>query len=179
MIGLVLALTLASPVPSPAPRDLLAPIAATIAVSRSTNTPGYRVSVRHNGLLDLARDGAATTHLQVDPKSLSGFFAALQAAGPLDALPAGQCMKSASFGTTTRVSSAGAVSPDLQCAQGDVHEAALAAAVDGVIAMAGGALEQGHRGLLPVRRSMPGMVPVPAESGSPTPAASPRESVAP
>lgn len=96
---------------------------ATIVNSGSTNTPGYTIAVRSDGSATLAVRGRLGMPAN-PPKSFSvsstvaqQFMDDLKAAR--DGHAAGQpCMKSASFGTTTRVTWHGWTSPDLQCPPG-------------------------------------------------------------
>ncbi len=105
------------------------PDSATIVDSGSTNTSGYRIVVRSDG-------SAAASLLQTPPQSstskpvtipktiVARFFADLAAArkGNATTVP---CMKSASFGTTLRVTWQGWVSPDLSCPPKDALGTAL------------------------------------------------------
>jgi hypothetical protein len=90
------------------------PDRATIVNSGSTNTMGYTIEVRSDGTgsVTIQRGSAKTFHLAngVDVK----FFADL-AAARATLTPAGGCIKSASFGTSTRIAWQGWTSPDLEC----------------------------------------------------------------
>jgi hypothetical protein len=65
------------------------------------------------------------------------FFADLQAAGPLDELPVAHCMKSASFGSWTRITYLGKTSPDLSCPSSSLALRALTADAAAVSTAAG------------------------------------------
>ncbi len=122
LAALVLALVVPTygpmPQPSPTPPAVLhmptAANVATIVNSGSTNTAGYRLTVNENGTVALVQ-GDVTLKKHVAPEIVTRFFADLRAAAPVDAIPAAMCMKSASFGTTTRVLYRGKVSPDVSC----------------------------------------------------------------
>ena len=112
---------------------------ATIVNSGSTNTLGFTIVV--------ASDGSATLTMQHVTKSfhvagptLKKFFADLAASRKASAGPAAGCMKSASFGSATRIAWQGWTSPDLECpapnAQisaltDDVHAIRVAAGIGG------------------------------------------------
>jgi len=124
MNAVVLALVLIAS-PAPAPSSLPA-TSAVIANSGSTNTAGYRIVVATDGRAQITQ-GTTTRSLTIPAALATQFYTDLAAAGPLDAMPARSCMKSASFGTTTVVTYAEKTSPDLQCsAQGDAAKALAA-----------------------------------------------------
>lgn len=124
---------------------------AVIVDSGSTNTPGYRI--------DVWSDGSATVVVQNRgvvrgaPKSFSvaahvasQFFANLKAVrgGNVTGQP---CMKSASFGTTTRVTWHGWTSPDLDCPSDRPTLTALVSSVNAIRAASGiGTLPGPNRG---------------------------------
>src|ERR1700684_3484325 len=92
----------ASGSPSPAPAYLRVPTAAGEALivdSGSTNRAGYRLRVYAGGTTAL-QQGDVPIRKHVSDTLVKRFFADLQAAGPLDRLPVGHCMKSASFGSS-------------------------------------------------------------------------------
>jgi uncharacterized protein YjlB len=97
------------------------------------------------------RSGGATRSVQIAVPLAARLFDDLEHAGDLTALPAGACMKSASFGTTTVIAYRGAHSPDLQCAQ-NATERALQADVAAITAPALDGMPQLRR-TLPVMRS--------------------------
>jgi len=88
---------------------------ATIANSGSTNFEGYQIAVEPNGAARWIV-GGALHHGSVSPATAKELFTQLAAAGKLEALPVGHCMKSASFGTTIKVNWRRMTSPDLSCA---------------------------------------------------------------
>jgi len=82
--------------------------------SGSTNTLGFTLTLAQNGTATLEQ-GDATEQKQLPEAMVANFFATLRASGPLDALPETLCIKSKSFGTTTRIFFGGKVSPDISC----------------------------------------------------------------
>ncbi len=103
--------------PSPVPADLRVPAAAGEALivnSGSTNTAGYRLRVYADGTTAL-QQGDVPIRKHVSLTLVKRFFADLQTAGALDRLPPTFCMKSASFGSSTRIGYRGAMSPDVSC----------------------------------------------------------------
>jgi len=85
-----------------------------IVNSGSTNTLGFTLTVAENAAAMLEQ-GNSREPKQLPIETVGRFFATLRAVGPLDALSASQCTKSASFGTTTKVFYAGKASPDISC----------------------------------------------------------------
>lgn len=104
---------------------------ALILDSGSTNTPGYRVTVYDSGRAEWSISGrkytaaCASGEGKLPPKLTRRFFQELKSLMPLDKLPATHCMKSASFGTTLRVTYHGTVSPDLSCPRSDTGTSQL------------------------------------------------------
>jgi hypothetical protein len=146
---------------------------ATIVDSGSTNSLGYRIQVYANGTATLTvqnRGGvaqAAAKPFTVSNAATSRFFADLKAArdGNATGVP---CMKSASFGTTTRVTWHSWTSPDLDCPAGNALTAALVHDVGAIRAASGVDTMPLHRVVLPMRP-----VPVQAPSPAPSPASTP------
>ena len=109
--------------------------------SGSTNSYAYTIEVWSDGKASITlqeRGGAALgtpKPFTVPLATAARFFSDLAAArkGNLTAAP---CMKSASFGTTTRVNWQGWVSPDVSCPSGELGEA-LVRDVDAVRQAAG------------------------------------------
>jgi hypothetical protein len=137
--GLLLALTL-----SLAATDL-----ALITDSGSTNTAGFRIEVRRSGEAvytpTLRRAGqvpeaqAKPKTRQVPPDLTKRFFANLDAAKSLSALPAQGCMKSASFGTTLTIQYGDQKTPDLRCGdRGNANLKALIQSTDDIVKFFGG-----------------------------------------
>jgi hypothetical protein len=93
---------------------------ATIIQSGSTNTVGYNLVIHNDG--SAAAIPRGSTHPLVtrreyppgtiDTKKLQRL---LREISDVSRIPIGVCMKSASFGTTTKISYAGKMSGDLQC----------------------------------------------------------------
>ncbi len=105
---------------------------AVIAVSGSTNTLGYTISVASDGSATMTVAGRPSAKkFNVDAATTARFFADLSAArkGKAVSVP---CMKSASFGTTTRVTWQGWVSPDLDCPPKDDLGSALVTDVEAI-----------------------------------------------
>ena len=121
MLPLLIVAALATAAPSPAP--ILSSETVVIVTSRSTNTVGYRIVVSPDGGADLTTQAGVQNHGRIDASLTKRLYDDLLQAGALDALPAGRCMKSTSFGTATWISYHGANSPDLQCAQNEVERA--------------------------------------------------------
>jgi hypothetical protein len=109
--------------------------AVSIVNSGSTNFAGYELQVRSNG--DLVSGPGSGARRRVSPALARRLFADLLAAGPLGRLTAGSCMKSASFGTWTRITYRGETSPDLSCPSPSRALRALAADAAAVTDAAG------------------------------------------
>lgn len=92
------------------------PAAVTIRNSGSTNSAGYTVVVHADRSADVVV-GDARERRTVGAPQVRWLFLKVRAASPLDALPGGGCMKSASFGSTTTIAYDGHVSPDLSCGE--------------------------------------------------------------
>jgi hypothetical protein len=113
------------------------PDSATIVDSGSTNTSGYRIVVRSDGSaaasLQQLRSSQSSTPkpFTISKAVASRFFADLAAArkGNATTVP---CMKSASFGTTLRITWQGWTSPDLSCPPKDALGKALIADVQAI-----------------------------------------------
>ena len=104
-----------------APPDGPPGVAASIKMSKSTNSPEIEVVVRMDGSADRTLNGPPGV-LSVAPFSyppaspdVETFLADLAAVGDVSAIATGQCAKSVSFGTNTTVSTGAATSGDLQC----------------------------------------------------------------
>jgi hypothetical protein len=93
---------------------------ATIIQSGSTNTRGYNVGIHNDGSATSVLIGTTNGIVEkrefpagtVDTKTLLRLLAEI---GDVSKIPTGHCLKSASFGTTTRIEFAGKKSGDLQC----------------------------------------------------------------
>jgi len=113
--------------------DGLAPTAqaATIDVSRSTNSPDLHVAVNCDGSGVRSIGESMITVIDVLPRTyeagspeLVKFLADLDAVGDVSAIPASpanpnialsECAKSVSFGTITTITAQGKTSGDMQC----------------------------------------------------------------
>jgi hypothetical protein len=134
-LGILALALLAGPAPSPSPSPV--PAGDVLIVnSGSTNRAGYRIAVAPDGRVQVMQ-GTATRTLTIPAQLAAQLYADLAAAGPLDAMPAQRCMKSASFGSTTTIAYAAKTSPDLQCEATSAAAHALAADVAAVTAAAG------------------------------------------
>jgi hypothetical protein len=125
---------------------------AVIVGSGSTNTAGFHIDVWSDGTGVFAVMGRGGSE-QSTPKSFnfsasvaSRFFEDLKAAraGNATGVP---CMKSASFGTTTRVEWHDWTSPDLDCPAENALTAALVRDVNAIRAAAGADAVPVHRGI--------------------------------
>jgi hypothetical protein len=167
-IALLIALAAVGMVPVAAATD-----GAIIVDSGSTNSLGYRIHVWTNGTASLTvqnRGGvaqAAAKSFSVKQSTSTRLFADLKAARDGNATGAG-CMKSASFGTTTRITWHDWTSPDLDCPAGNALTAALVHDVGEIRAASGIDTMPLHRGVMPIRP-----MPVQAPPAAPSPAATP------
>ena len=106
------------------------PDTATIVNSGSTNFTGYTIQVRSDGsasaqVSNRGVDAASTPKpFTLDAVTTKQFFADLSAAQASKSITE-PCMKSASFGSTTRVTWHDWSSPDLTCPPGNATGAAL------------------------------------------------------
>jgi hypothetical protein len=125
LYALILALAIPTygPIPAPtasAPAYLRVPTVPTEALivnSGSTNRAGYRLRVYADGTTAL-QQGDVPIKKSVPMALVKQFFADLKAAGPLDQMISARCMKSASFGSTTRIGYLGKMSSDVSCPGG-------------------------------------------------------------
>jgi hypothetical protein len=144
---------------------------ATIIDSGSTNSLGYKIQVWTNGSATLTVQNrgsvaqAAAKPFALSQSATASFFAALKAARDGNATGM-SCMKSASFGTTTRITWHSWTSPDLDCPAGNALTAALVHDVGVIRAASGINTMPLHRGVLPIQ-------PVPMQPTSTAPAATP------
>jgi hypothetical protein len=129
MLTLFLAAALAT-APPVAPTSP-SPDVARIQRSPSTNEAGITILVNRSGALTLQANTTAQS-LSADKALATQLYADIDRAKDLSTLPSGQCMKSASFGTTTSIAYNGRRSPDLECAQ-NALEQALRSDVDEII----------------------------------------------
>jgi len=122
----------------PAPADQ-----AVIMDSGSTNRAGFQITVPKSGDLQYAPAGrkgragasAASPRTLTAPADLvARFFTDLEAAQPIASLPAGHCMKSASFGSRLTVQYGADTTPDLSCGDGgDARLKALIADAQAIV----------------------------------------------
>jgi hypothetical protein len=97
---------------------------AVIVDSGSTNTLGYRIEVRSDGSASVSTGSSSPKPFTVPQATVERFFADLAAARKGNATTA-PCVKSASFGSTLRITWQQWVSPDLTCPPKDALGAAL------------------------------------------------------
>ncbi|HTW84276.1 MAG TPA: hypothetical protein VMD91_09435 [Candidatus Sulfotelmatobacter sp.] len=142
MLALLLAFAIPTYGPIPQPRTTFAglkvPTAdgeAVIANSGSTNTGGYVIRVYADGTVSV--DQGVPIRKTISKQLVTKFFDDLHAAGPLDALPTAACMKSASFGSSTRVGYHAQLSPDLSCPSTSSIGRALTIDVNAIVNAAG------------------------------------------
>jgi hypothetical protein len=126
------------------------PDSATIVNSGSTNFTGYTIQVRSDGsasaqVSNRGSDAESTPKpFTLDAAAVKQFFADLAAARSAKAVAA-SCMKSASFGSTTRVTWHDWTSPDLSCPAGNPSGAALVHDVQTIEAASGVSSGPRHR----------------------------------
>jgi hypothetical protein len=104
--------------------------AAVILDTGSTNALGYRIVVQRNGDVEYVT-GSERKKTRIGEQKADAFFSDLTAAMPLSKLRSGNCMKSASFGTSTFAWWHGQRSSDLQCAA-DPQATALYSSVSAI-----------------------------------------------
>jgi hypothetical protein len=98
----------------------------TITNTGSTNTAGLELTLDGAEDATIRPQAAAPKQVKLSAAALAEFTKAIEAAGPLHALPASHCMKSASFGSSLYVSRGDDRSPDLSCPeQSDARTAAI------------------------------------------------------
>lgn len=114
---------------------------AVIVDSGSTNTSGYRIEVWSDGNATIVLQNRGVTRsapkpFTIAPAVAAQFFASLKAArtANVSTLP---CMKSASFGTTTRITWHDWTSPDLDCPSDHAVLDALIASLNKIRAASG------------------------------------------
>ena len=95
---------------------------AFVVNSGSTNTFGYSIDVPRTGDASYTQ-GDQTGHGPIPAEVVKKFYADIDAASPLANLPRGHCMRSASFGTRTRITVGNDQSPDVDCAGNDLAAA--------------------------------------------------------
>jgi hypothetical protein len=100
--------------PDAAPATAWDPEDAVIRNSGSTNAAGYTIVVRRDGSVEIDQGGAAARATLARPQT-AWLFAKLQADAPISNLVFAHCMRSMSFGSTTRVTYRGATTGDLGC----------------------------------------------------------------
>ncbi|MBD5633370.1 MAG: hypothetical protein IAI49_02725 [Candidatus Eremiobacteraeota bacterium] len=105
----------ASPASSPAPA--LAPGDVEIVNSGSTNTAGFRIDVHPDATVDVHQFGE-TVRKSVDRAQVDELMAKVKAGAPFSEPASAHCMRSVSFGTTTKVTYDGRTTGDIGCGAG-------------------------------------------------------------
>jgi hypothetical protein len=147
------AAAVASPtgVVTPAPTATMpasTPEDAVIRNSGSTNAAGYVIVVHRDGRADVEQAGVVSHETLARPQT-AWLFAKLQASDPVSNLVSGHCMRSMSFGSTTRVTYRGATTGDLGCTF-DPAARELKRTVDVIAAQLGVAM-RGRRPILRIQ----------------------------
>jgi len=104
------------------------PVGAQVTVidSGSTNSPGMRMTIEQAGQgATVERKDGSKQRVKLKKDICDRVVQDLEAAGPLDELPVGHCMKSVSFGKSIFIEYKGVRTPDLSCRQSDPRAAAL------------------------------------------------------
>jgi hypothetical protein len=98
----------------------------TVEDTGSTNRPGLRVTFDRDGHATVEPRRGEVQRVTLPARLCKQFIEHVEAAGPMNELPAVHCMKSVSFGSRTFVEFKGQRSPDLSCPAGDdTHSQAL------------------------------------------------------
>jgi hypothetical protein len=98
----------------------------TITTTGSTNTVGMELTLDGGEDASIRPQAEASRQVKLRNSAVAEFMKNLDAAGPLHALPANHCMKSASFGSSLFISRGDDRSPDLSCPeQSDPRTAAI------------------------------------------------------
>ena len=98
----------------------------TVIDSGSTNSPGMRVTIEQAGQnASIERKDGSKQRVKLNKDICDRVVQDLEAAGPLNQLPVGHCMKSVSFGKSIFIEYKGVRTPDLSCRQPDPRAAAL------------------------------------------------------
>ena len=113
--ALALALGAALAQASAPPSAPASPDDAVIRNSGSTNTAGYTLVIRRDGSAELQQGGTQQAKT-LGHSQTAWLFAKLDDDAPLSSLPVGHCMRSASFGSVTRITYRGETTGDVGCA---------------------------------------------------------------
>ncbi len=87
----------------------------TIIETGSTNTRGFEITVDDGENASIQSQAEPIRHFKLNATVASDFSKAVASAGPLHALTATHCMKSASFGSSLFITRGDDRSPDLSC----------------------------------------------------------------
>jgi hypothetical protein len=97
---------------------------ARIYNSGSTNTLSWNMAIKRSGRVIIEIEGyQKPLHGNMPMEMTDKFFQDLDAAMPIENLPPGHCLKTASFGTLTSIFYDGQLSPDISCPDGDQEKA--------------------------------------------------------
>ena len=88
---------------------------ATVEDTGSTNRIGLKVTFDRDGHATVEPRQGETQHINLPGAMCHRFMHDVEAAGPMNELPAVHCVKSVSFGSRTFVEFNGNRSPDLSC----------------------------------------------------------------
>jgi hypothetical protein len=117
-----------------------------ITDSGSTNRPGMTVTLDGKRNAEIANRAGTKMQMHLQPELQKRFMQDMEAAGPLDQLPARHCAKSVSFGSSMFVTSNGVRSPDISCGgQTDPKVIALQKDAQEIIALARTKMPQPNR----------------------------------
>jgi hypothetical protein len=97
----------------------------TIEDTGSTNRAGLRVTLDREGHASVESRNGEPRQVKLPEAVCKRFMKDVEAAGPLNELPAAHCMKSVSFGSRTFVEYNGDRSPDLSCPSGEARSQVL------------------------------------------------------
>ena len=126
----------------------------TIEDTGSTNRPGLRVTLDHDGHATVEQRNGQIDQLKLPGGLCSQFMRHLKEVGPLASIPARHCMKSVSFGSRLFIEFEGDKSPDLSCPrQPQPHLDALQKDAQQILAAAREAARIQQRNIITVRPS--------------------------
>ena len=127
---------------------------ATIEDTGSTNRPGLRVTIDHDGHATVEQRNGQIDQVKLPGGLCSQFMRDLKEVGPLASIPARHCMKSVSFGSRLFVEFERDKSPDLSCpGQPEPRIGALQKDAQQILAAAREAARIQQRNIITVRPS--------------------------
>ncbi|CAF3546131.1 unnamed protein product [Rotaria socialis] len=114
-----------------------------IVNSGSTNTPGYRVEIEHNGNVHyyiaprrvgiISLNGGTNGTAKLSRKTTKDLYHHIKQCEPFNKLTIETCLKSVSFGFSLKLIYNGQTTPDLTCPTNNTHLENLAKVVNSVI----------------------------------------------